>query len=115
MNDSVTACRSSTFRRLVWLTLLTCSASAAATFELPAGRTLEIRLTRSIASFSSRKGSDVEGVVISPVLQEGQVVIPMGSKVIGRVSDVKRVGLGLVHETAQIGIDFNRLVLPDGD
>ncbi len=101
-------------RRLVCLTLLTCSFSAAATFDLPAGRTLEIRLTRSLASFSSRKGSDVEGVVISPVLQQGQILVPMGSKVTGTVSDIKRVGLGLIRETARITIDFNRLEFPDG-
>lgn len=88
--------------------------SAATTIELPAGRTLEVRLTRSLASFSSRKGNDVQGVLISPVLQDGRIVIPMGSKVVGTVSDIKRVGLGLIHETAEITIDFNRLVLPDG-
>jgi opacity protein-like surface antigen len=94
--------------------LLAGSLSAATTIELPAGRALEVRLTRSLASFSSRKGSEVEGVLVSPVLQDGKIVIPMGSKVVGTVSDVKRIGLGLIHETAQINIDFNRLVLPDG-
>ncbi len=114
MHKSATAWPSSTLARLVSLALLTCSVSLAATVELPAGRTLEVRLTRSLASFSSRKGSEVEGMIVSPVLQQGKVLVPMGSKVIGTVSEIKRVGLGLIHETARISIDFNRLVLPDG-
>jgi opacity protein-like surface antigen len=114
MFRSSAACGLLKLKWLVGLTLLTSSFSGAATFELPAGRTLEIRLTRSLASFSSKRGSEVEGVVISPVLQQGQILIPMGSKVVGTVSDIKRVGVGLIHETARISIDFNRLVLLDG-
>ncbi len=114
MPKSLAACGSSMPRRLAWLALLTCSLSAAATFELPADTVLEVRLTRSLASFSSKKGTEVEGVVISPVLQQGQILVPMGSKVTGTIQDVKRVGLGLIRETARIRINFNRIVLPDG-
>ena len=86
----------------------------ASTSELPVGKVIEIRLTRSLASFSARKGGEVEGVVIAPVRQEGQIFIPMGSKVRGTIKSVRRVGLGLIHESARITIDFHHLTLRDG-
>ncbi len=52
--------------------------------------------------------------MITPVLSQGRVLIPMESKVSGTVADVKRVGLGLIRESARIRIDFNKLILPDG-
>ncbi len=86
----------------------------AADYELPAGRLLDIRLTHSLASFSTHKGADVEGVIIEPVLDAGRIVIPMGAKVSGSVVQATRVGLGLVHETALLTISFSKLTMPDG-
>jgi LssY C-terminus len=83
-------------------------------FQLPSGKVLEIRLTRSLASLSSQEGSRVEGVIIAPVLDQGRVLIPMGAKVSGTITDARRVGLGFIHETARLRIDFNSLTLPDG-
>lgn len=98
--------------------VLVCLAAAAiskgAPYHLPAGKTLEIRLTRSLASFSARKGNPVEGVIIAPVLEEGRILIPMGSRISGTVVSATRVGLGLVHETARLTVAFNQLTLPDG-
>ena len=102
------------FRRLAACIALASMATKAASLTVPAGKTLEIRITHSLASFSSKKGSAVESVIIAPVREQGQVVIPMGAQVTGTVRDVKRIGLGLIHETARLSIDFNRLVLPDG-
>jgi opacity protein-like surface antigen len=93
---------------------LLCSCTIADMFQLPSGKVLEIRLTRSVASFSSQEGSRVEGVIIAPVLDQGRVIIPMGAKVAGIISDARRVGLGFIHETARLRIDFNRLTLPNG-
>ncbi len=91
-----------------------CAGSIGYAADVPAGRTLEIRLTRSLASFSSKKGSEVQGVIIAPVLDNGRVLIPMGARVTGTVRSVRRVGLGLIHESARLSIDFNQLTLPDG-
>lgn len=93
---------------------LTTVNGSSALYELPAGKILEIRLTHSLASFSARKGNDVAGVIIAPVLDRGHIVIPMGARVIGNVLGVTRVGLGLIHETARLTISFNKLTLPDG-
>ncbi len=92
---------------------LACSACVARTYELPAGKILEVRLTKSLASFSSKKGSQVEGVVIAPVLAGGRIVIPMGARVTGVIQDINRVGSGLIHESASIHIAFDKLILPD--
>ena len=89
-------------------------ADSTAPYQLPAGTVLAIRLTRSLGSFAARKGNDVEGLIIAPVLDRGQIVIPMGAQVSGTVLAVNRVGLGLIHETARLTISFRRLTLPDG-
>lgn len=102
------------FLRLAVCTISACTISNGLTRELPAGKTLEIRLMKSLASFSSRKGSEVEGVVIAPVLVEGRTVIPLGAKVTGLVQKIDRIGFGLLHESASIDIEFNTLTLPDG-
>ncbi len=94
--------------------VLAACAQADSTFELPAGKILEIRLSRSLASFSSKKGSEVDGLLIAPVRQDGRILIPAGSKVTGTIQSVRRVGLGLIHETARFTISFNRIDLPNG-
>jgi opacity protein-like surface antigen len=103
-----------TMMRLTACLAVVAASSYCAAYELPSGKILEIRLTRSLASFSARKGNDVEGVIIAPVFDSGRIVIPMGSRVNGAVQSVTRVGLGLIHETARLAIAFDKLTLPDG-
>lgn len=114
MHGAVVHCEFPAIGRLAaWLALATLTGSGAP-YQLPAGRSLEIRLTHSLASFSARKGNEVEGIIIAPVLDQGKIVIPMGAKVSGTVLSATRVGLGLIHETARLTIGFNKLTLPDG-
>jgi hypothetical protein len=94
---------------------LDCCSLYAATREIPAGSVIEVRLTRSVASYSTKEGTDVDAVVIAPVKVGEQTLIPMGTRVTGLVEDARRVGLGLIHETARLEINFNRLVLANGD
>ena len=98
----------------VCLAIVLCAGGCGYAAELPAGTTLEIRLTRSLASFSSKKGDEVQGIVIAPVVQNEQLLIPMGATITGTVLGVRRVGLGFIHENARLSIDFNGLMLPDG-
>lgn len=83
--------------------------------QAPAGAPLHIRLTTTVGSYASKVGSPVRAVVIAPVLVDGQTLVPAGAIVSGTVKSVKRVGWGIVHETAAIGLDFTRLILPSGD
>ena len=89
--------------------------SSAATAEtIPAGATLEVRLQQPISSYSTPKGTKITGVLISPVSDGGKVLLPLGTTVEGMVTDIRKVGIGLEHETAQIEIQLDRLLLADG-
>jgi opacity protein-like surface antigen len=73
---------------------------------------IEIRLTSPVASFSTRPGTEVDALVVAPVRHEGKTLIPMGSWVRGHVAKVRKVGLGLIYETANLQLTFTELQLP---
>ena len=82
--------------------------------QTPAGTQLHIRLTTPVGSYASQPGDPVNGVLIAPVLSPaGEILLPEGSSVLGRVQRVKRVGLGVKHETATLELAFDRLTLPN--
>ena len=83
--------------------------------QAPAGTELHIRLTNAVGSYASRTGSPVHAVLISPVIVDGETVLPMGAVIDGEVSAVKRVGFGIVHETASLAMNFDRVTLPGGE
>jgi hypothetical protein len=83
--------------------------------QAPAGAQLSVRLATPLGSFASKPGSPVSGVVIAPLFVDGRVVIPPGSAVTGHVKSVTRVGYGVYHERASLGLEFDRLTLPDGE
>jgi hypothetical protein len=82
--------------------------------QVPAGSTLHVRLTTAIGSYESRPGSLIEGVLIAPVVVNGETLIPEGSTLTGTIRAVRRVGLGIVRETASLDLEFNEVTLPDG-
>ncbi|HLW76917.1 MAG TPA: LssY C-terminal domain-containing protein [Bryobacteraceae bacterium] len=82
--------------------------------QAPAGSTLHIRLTTTVGSYASQPGMAVRAVLIAPVALGDDILIPAGSTLSGEVSEVKRVGLGIVHETASLGLDFDHVTFPDG-
>lgn len=81
--------------------------------DLPAGTLLEIRLRQGLHSYTAKAGQSIDAVVAAPVLVEGQIAIPAGSRLSGTVREVKRVGIGFVHERATLSIEFNHLQLKD--
>ena len=81
---------------------------------LPVGTSLEVRLQQPISSYSSHPGMRLTGVIISPVTEGGQILVPLGTTIAGSVVSIRRVGLGLKHETALIDIHFDHIVLKDG-
>lgn len=78
---------------------------------IPAGTQLEIRIEQPISSYSTKAGTPITGVLVAPVNEGGKVVVPLGATVHGSVVSVRRVGLGFAHETAQIELRFDQLVL----
>lgn len=83
--------------------------------EAPAGTPLHIRLTTSLSSYASRVGTPLSAVLIAPVTVNGATVLPAGSTLSGRVNWARRVGLGIVHETAAMELEFNHVTLPNGE
>lgn len=62
----------------------------------------------------SHAGDPIEAVVIAPVVSKGgNVLIPPGARLSGRVQSVGRLGLGLKRARASIQLQFDTLQLPD--
>ncbi len=99
--------------------LLVCAVAAAsglslavpAAADVPAGTVLELRLLTSLSSYSSKTGDAVEALVVSPACPRG---FPAGATMSGVVQHVHKVGLGLIHESASMEVQFRELHLPDG-
>ncbi len=113
---SIRLCRINTFRAAFWccfaaLLLIGFPASAE---TVPSGAILEVRLQQPISSYSTRTGTKISAILVAPISVAGRVVLPLGTLIEGSVVSVRKVGLGVVHETAEIDLEFDRLVLPNG-
>jgi len=74
---------------------------------------LEVRLITPVSSRTSKPGKQITAVVIAP-FHVGDRVIPPGTIARGCIRSAKRVGLGLVRETAKLALDFTELELASG-
>jgi opacity protein-like surface antigen len=79
------------------------------------GTRLEIRLQQPISSYATQKGTKISGVLVAPLTERGEMLLPLGTTVEGSVVAVRKVGLGVVYETARIQLQFDRVVLADGE
>ena len=82
--------------------------------QAPAGTPLHVRMTTAVGSFASRPGSPAEAVLIAPVKVNGATILPAGSTLTGEVTAVRRVGLGVVHDTSSLTLNFSSITLPKG-
>ncbi|MBY0503372.1 MAG: LssY C-terminal domain-containing protein [Bryobacteraceae bacterium] len=104
----------SSSKLLSWLLLGCCPGSLSAAV-LPSGTILEIRLLTPVSSHDARRSDLVRGITVVPLRDSaGALILPVGTIVQGHVERAKRVGLGLVHETASLRIQFDEIV-PDAD
>jgi len=97
------------------LPLLLFSFYPSAIRQAPAGTEVHIRLTTTVGSYASRAGTPVSAVLIAPLKEDGETVLPAGSVVSGSVKRATRVGLGIPHETASLDLEFKQVALPGGD
>jgi len=81
---------------------------------LPAGKSLEARMTTPTGSRISQAGDRIQATIIAPTMINGRLVVPQGATISGAVDRVERLGLGLKHITASISYRFDLLHLPDG-
>jgi len=91
------------------LVLLATAAVAQSSLSLPVGTPVRMKLQITLATFTSRVGQPFFGTVTQPVMQGGQVVIPIGSEIKGRVtkmSEPRRIAgkptIGLRPETVTL-------------
>ena len=80
---------------------------------VPVGTQLHIRLTCTVGTYASQVGSPVSAVLIAPVIANGETLLPAGVTLSGQVKTVRRVGLGIRHETAGLELEFDQLTMPD--
>jgi hypothetical protein len=101
------------FVRPALILLILCIEVSACT-QLPAGSTFWVRLAQPVSSYSAKRGATVQGTLLESPYCEGSPVLPINIPVIGTVTAVHRVGLGLVHETASLQIEFSQIKPSDG-
>jgi hypothetical protein len=81
-------------------------------FTVPADTVIRVRIDTALNSKTARVGDRFSTSVTEPVYGEtGVEVIPVGSKVWGRVSSVKRAGR---RTPGSITVNFNSVQLPSG-
>ncbi len=82
--------------------------------EVASGTLLQIRLNQPISSAHSKQNDVVDSVLLSPITVGDSILVPAGTRVVGTVTYVKKVGLGLLREKSSMQLDFTTLILPDG-
>ena len=94
---------------------LSFSSSAFANCEyVIAGKSFWIRLLDPVASYSSKPGTTVRAVLIQSPECDSHPVFPAGLEVFGTISKVRKVGLGFIHDSAYVEIQFDHLVTAAG-
>jgi opacity protein-like surface antigen len=81
---------------------------------VPAGQRFSVRLTQELSSRSTHEGDVVKAVSITPVVVNGEILIPSGATFEGKVVQADAVGWGFKHETASLTVDWTRATLADG-
>ena len=82
--------------------------------SLKTGETLWVRLLEPLSSYSGKAGDTIHAMVIESPTCDGAEEIAAGTVVEGEVVRVTKVGMGLVHETASMHVEFRSLQLNDG-
>jgi len=100
---------------LFFLTLVSARPVLANCETIPAGKSFWVRLLDPVASYSSKPGTFIRATLIQSPDCDGAPVFPAGLEVDGQVVAARKVGLGIVHETASLEIIFDRIVAADGN
>jgi hypothetical protein len=79
---------------------------------VPAGTVIPVTLTTRITTKNARDGDGIYGKTAFPVTVDNKVVIPEGSFVRGKITEVKRPGR--VKGKGELTLNFQTLVLPSG-
>jgi hypothetical protein len=98
-------------RRTTRTTTRTVTEPAVRYFSVDAETVIRARMDSELSSQTARVGDRFTATVTEPVYGGGVEVAPVGSKVHGRVSSVRRAGR---RTPGSIQVSFNQLQLPNG-
>jgi hypothetical protein len=87
-------------------------AAAAETLTIPAGTKVPVALKHAISTKGTRTGDAVYAETTFPVVANNRVLIPAGTYVQGRISEIQRGGR--VKGRAQVLMHFTSLIYPSG-
>ncbi len=79
---------------------------------VPAGTVIPVTLTSRVTTKNAKDGDGVYGKVSFPITVDNKIVIPEGSHVRGKITEVKRPGR--VKGKGELTLSFQTLVLPNG-
>lgn len=79
---------------------------------VPAGTHVALKLTQAISTKNARVGDGVYAQTTFPVTADDKMIIPAGTYVQGRITNVKRAGR--VKGAAELQIHFTTLIYPNG-
>jgi type IV secretion system protein VirB10 len=79
---------------------------------VPAGTVIPISLTNRITTKHAKDGDGVYGRTVFPITINNKIVIPEGSHVRGKVSQIRKPGR--VKGKGELTLTFQTLVLPNG-
>jgi hypothetical protein len=88
------------------------STTDASQLSIPSGTKVPLALKQSISTKNAREGDAVYAVTTFPVVINERIVIPSGTYVQGRISNVKRGGR--VKGRAEVLMHFSTLIYPSG-
>jgi hypothetical protein len=79
---------------------------------VPAGTVIPITLTSRVSTKNSKDGDGIYGKTSFPITVDNKIVIPEGSNVRGKITEVKRPGR--VKGKGELTLNFQTIVLPSG-
>src|SRR6266403_4978837 len=88
------------------------NAQAASASRLQSGSTVQAELSKPVDCRKNKPGDEVIAKTTQDVKSDGKVVLPKGSKIVGRVTQAQARAKG--QEESQLGMAFDHAVLKDG-
>src|SRR5712692_6201137 len=79
---------------------------------VPAGTVIPVSLTNRITTKHSKDGDGVYGRTVFPITINNKIVIPEGSHVRGKITEIRKPGR--VKGKGELTLTFQTLVLPNG-
>jgi hypothetical protein len=89
------------------------SEAARPTLTVPAETEVKVQVLSGIHSQINRVNDPVIAEILKPVLVQGKIALPTGSLMDGHITLIRNAGHA--HRSAELGMRFDRITLPDGE